>query len=403
VRRLAAFLAATVVVIALPAPVAAQSDPRAAEARGTLRILVIRATWGPRPGRTDVARQVLDDAAAYLGRVSFGQLNVQIDLTPWLPAYAEPLCHRPPTERSFFGRLGELAQDAAAGAGYDISSYRRFAYVLPDIVCGFGGLGVDREILLAHELALTESMDFVHELGHTFGLPHATGSRCARGCFILEYGDPFSPMGGGTDDFSAFEKLQLGWISSVRRVTATGKYEVDSIDRPSSEPQALVIPTDVGEYWLDHRVDSPPHLIVRVVRPNSEVNPRFLHTVYLGKADRRYAVRGVFTVERTRADGATAEFAFTWTDQQPPTRPRLEIVHRLPSNEPVFLLWKPSSDAGSGVRAYRIRVDGRVITEASGTDAVIPGLPHGRHTVGIEAIDRAGNRSRRATATVVAD
>lgn len=143
-------------------------------------------------------------------------------------------------------------------------------------------------------------------------------------------------------------------------------------------------------------------MIARVVRPNSDANPRFLHTVYLGKADRRYAVRGVFTVERTRLDGATAEFAFTWTDRQPPTRPRLDVVHRLPSDEPVFLLWTPSSDIGSGVRAYHIRVDGRIVAEASGTDAIIPGLARGRHTVGIEAVDRAGNRSRRATATVVA-
>ena len=61
-----------------------------------------------------------------------------------------------------------------------------------------------------------------HELGHTFGLPHAGASRCAATCPVDESGDPFSPMGEGFTDFSAYEKRQLGWLPEPLRSLETG-------------------------------------------------------------------------------------------------------------------------------------------------------------------------------------
>jgi Gametolysin peptidase M11 len=55
----------------------------------------------------------------------------------------------------------------------------------------------------------------VHELGHTYGLAHAGASECPL-CPILEQGDPFSPMGSGFVDFSAYEKHLLGWTGTRR-------------------------------------------------------------------------------------------------------------------------------------------------------------------------------------------
>jgi hypothetical protein len=231
-------------------------DPRAQEATGTLRILVIRATWGPKPEASWTPSPFADAAALY-ARSSFGKLRLAVEVTPWLVAYREPICPGEATPSSVFGRLGDDAQDAARGAGFDAATFARVVYVLPDRVCGFGGLGVGREVLLASAGGILDAIAFAHELGHTFGLPHANGSSCARGCRVFEYGDPLSPMGGGSTDFTALEKLKLRWISRVERGTRNGTYTVADIDAPSERPQALVVETAPAEFWLEHRRAEP--------------------------------------------------------------------------------------------------------------------------------------------------
>ena len=276
------------------ASAAVAPDPRAQDAVGDLRVLVIRATWGPRPaGGGD-----LSGAAAFYNRASFGRLRLKLDITPWLQAYKEPICPGGSGSRSAFGAVGELAQDAAAFAGYDLSAYGRIAYFLPDKTCNFAGMGVGREVFIATDGGLLDDQLFVHELGHTFGLPHATSSTCARGCRIIEYGDPLSPMGSGGADFSALEKLKLGWISAVQRVEGSGTYSVANIDEPSPTPRALVVPTAAGEYWIEHRAADPRGVIVRLVKPNDAIHPVYLRSIFLGEAQDRYVARGLFSVTR---------------------------------------------------------------------------------------------------------
>jgi Gametolysin peptidase M11 len=164
----------------------------------------------------------LSSAAAFYERASFGKLRLHVDVTPWLHAYGEPLCPGDASATSVFGRVGELAQQAAARAGYDVTSYKRIAYILPERTCSPAGLGVGREMFLAQDGGALDDMAFVHELGQTFGLPHAQRSDCARGCRIFEYGDPLSPMGSGGVDFTALEKLELGWISACSASNGAG-------------------------------------------------------------------------------------------------------------------------------------------------------------------------------------
>src|SRR6266542_1601394 len=228
-------------------------DPRWQDASGDVRVLAIRATWGPAPAATGD----LSGAAAFYRRASFGKLRLHVDVTPWLEAYDEPLCPGDASATSVFGRVGELAQQAAARAGYDVASYKRIAYILPERACSPAGLGVGREVFLAQDGGVLDDMAFVHELGHAFGLPHAQRSDCPRGCRVFEYGDPLSPMGSGGVDFSAPEKLKLGWISGVQRVERGGTYTVAEVDEPSTQPQALVVPTAAGEYWIERRSSAP--------------------------------------------------------------------------------------------------------------------------------------------------
>ena len=350
-------------------------DPRAQDAVGHLRVLVIRATWGPRPaGGGD-----LSGAAAFYNRASFGRLRLKLDITPWLQAYKEPVCPGGSGSRSTLGAVGELAQDAAAFAGYDLSAYGRIAYFLPDKTCNFAGMGVGREVFIATDGGLLDDQVFVHELGHTFGLPHATSSTCARGCRIIEYGDPLSPMGSGGADFIPLEKLELGWISAVQRVEGSGTYSVANIDEPSPTPQALVVPTAAGEYWIEHRAADPRGVIVRLVKPNDAIHPVYLRSIFLGEAQDRYVARGLFSVTR--------QSQFKWLDRKRPSMPRARALDH------AWLSWARSSDAGSGVAAYRVSLDGKLLATTTALGTALPALSHGGHRVAVVAVDRAGNRS----------
>jgi Gametolysin peptidase M11 len=353
-------------------------DPRWQEANGDLRVLVIRATWGPSPNPADNYA----GAEAFYRRASFGRLRMSIDLTPWLRAYSEPLCPGEATSKSIFGALGDRAQSAAAAAGYDLSLYRRLVYIVPEQTCALGGVGAGREVFLAQEGGALDYLTLVHELGHTFGLPHANASSCARGCRVFEYGDPMSPMGHGATDFTALEKLKLGWISNVRRVEASGTYTVADIDEPSSVPQALVVPTAAGEYWIEHRAAAPGEVVVRIVKPNDTLHPVYLRSIFIIRIEGRFVASGVFSV--------TPQFEFRWLDRKPPTMPRARALDH------AVLSWSRSWDTGSGLAGYRITIDGKLFTTTTRLNTALPFLAEGGHRLTVVAFDRAGNRSRPA-------
>ena len=228
---------------------------------GELRLLVIPLTWGPAVPSQQELRQAVDDADAFFDRASFGRASVTGTVTPAVTGFVvPPSCFAGANKDAGLGAVGLAARAAAARLGYDPSAYDRFVYVFPDRVCGSGGLGAGRDVLLAGEIG-----GLVHELGHTLRLPHAGRAACAT-CSIREYGDPESVMGQGGADFNAWEKAQLGWVTAVRRVTESGTYAVDPVDAPSERAQALVVPTGVGTLWIQHRLEPVPRVSIRVVK-----------------------------------------------------------------------------------------------------------------------------------------
>jgi len=246
-------------------------DPRWQEAVGEMHVLVIRATWGPAP----VGAGDLSGAAAFYNRASYGKLSLEIDVTSWLRAYDAPLCNSEPTPRSVFGRVGELAQEAAARAGYDAGSYGRIAYVLPERVCNIAGLGVGREVFLAQDGGVLDDFAFIHELGHTFGLAHAMGADCTNllRCALDDTGDVFSPMGSGMLDYSAYEKATLGWIAAPPRVTAPKQYVLAPPTARSKLAQALVFETQEGTWWVEYRATPFRGLVFRFVDVDNHSAP----------------------------------------------------------------------------------------------------------------------------------
>ena len=302
---------AAAALVALLASTAAASSGAAV---GELRVLVIRATWGPTPGSDDALRTELGHASTFFARSSYGKAAVTFEVTAWLRAYADArVC--PSTEdeederRSALGPISTLARAAARDAGYDVGAYGRVVFLLPEQVCGLPGLGVRGEVLLSNPES-TSWLGVVHELGHTLGLGHATSSRCAPGCPVAEYGDDLSPMGRGFADFSAWEKSRLGWLAGATVARRSGRYTIARIDAPSAQPQALVVRTRRGDFWVEHRL-VPNRIVVRYVQARTPAGGA-ARSILVPHAPRSFAVSGLVTIRRVavRGDAAVIDVRF---------------------------------------------------------------------------------------------
>jgi hypothetical protein len=230
---------------------------------GKQRVLTVLVSYGPRPFTRANVTAALSEAVAFVGRSSFGRVSLQTTTTPWLDGgAAEPSCAAS-SERMF-----APLRAVAANAGFQTSTYERVFYVVAGPDCGFHGIEFGNEVLIVRE---PDARLIVHELGHTFGLPHAGASAvCGAWCVTQEQGDLFSPMGIGFTDFSAYEKEQLGWIPRQPRVTRPGNYLVYPTTDRAIGRQALVIEAPEGEYWLEQRPGRTiPGMIVRLVNPET--------------------------------------------------------------------------------------------------------------------------------------
>ena len=256
--RVVGALGVTVLALALPRGAAAEA------AVGQHRVLAVLVTFdGTRPGTRAEVSQAFEQAAAFFRRSSFGRISLVTTVTPWLTGGAFPPACDAAAERMF----GPLRAIAAVG-GYRTSDYDRVIYIVSGPDCGFHGIESGPEVLIVHE---PDARLIVHELGHTFGLPHAGASAvCGTWCVTQEQGDLYSPMGSGFTDFSAYEKEQLGWIPHQPRITHGGRYVVYPTTARSLARQAIVIDAPDGEYWLEQRPGRPsPALIVRIVQRES--------------------------------------------------------------------------------------------------------------------------------------
>jgi hypothetical protein len=271
---------------------------------GKQRVLVVLATYGPRPFPRSEMEQALTEAGAFLRRSSYGRLSVDATVTPWLDAgFASPGCAGARTVLP--DALLAPVRAAARAAGYNLAAYDRVIYSISGSGCVFRGAAAGSEVLLTQE---PDMHTIVHELGHTWGLAHAAAAeRCSAFCVVEEEGDPFTPMGIGFGDFSAYEKELLGWIAPQPRVTKPGRYVIYPT-AVRTGLHALVLNTLDGQYWIEQRPDrATPALIVRVVHPE-EPNPPFApaSTLLLGPIrpghvtilpGQTFTVRGVFSVK----------------------------------------------------------------------------------------------------------
>jgi hypothetical protein len=252
-------LCAVIALLTLLVPHAA-----GAAARGEERVLIILATSGTKPYTRAEVETTAREAAAFFLKSSFGQLRLTIEVTPWIPAYAaNPGCGS--VNNLSLSDVVEPARRAASAAGYNPSSYDDVVYAIADNRCGFHGATFGHEVMLTRQPTVEL---LVHELGHTLGLGHAQTSNCKvtpSHCGVNETGDPFSPMGSGLLDFSAYEKTLLGWIPAQPHINAAKRYALAPPTTRSKLTQALVIDIEGGSWWIEYRAVPFRGLLVRFV------------------------------------------------------------------------------------------------------------------------------------------
>ena len=385
--------------------------PASGATLGEVRVLVILATWGPTPFTQEDAHRVLAETDAFFRESSGGRASLRTAVSGW---------HTLPRAR-FDDCSADFLTSAfrTLGGGPATDAFDRLVYVTPLVpACAFHGEADPTAVLLNGRLTRPLA---AHELGHTFGLGHASRWDCTPSCDVEEYGNGFSTMGGGAGDFNAFEKASLGWLGGVTRPATGGVHEIASIERAVAAPQALVVTTARSEFWFESRgvttpsylgdstqppgvlvlagpsVDGPesPYPRTNLLLPNPSGSRRFAY-----RPGEAFVDRGVFRVTVERHDASGAALRFEWLDRVRPTRP--VVTSARVRGRVVTLEWLAANDGRSGVASYTVIADGRVraqLERRAWTTRL--SLAPGTHRVSVVATDRAGNRSAAGTRRVV--
>ncbi|HXX86593.1 MAG TPA: Ig-like domain repeat protein, partial [Casimicrobiaceae bacterium] len=221
-----------------------------------------------------------DSVAAYYNEVSYGQqlLNITVACSTTVPAGCASntsvggwLLSGSSTPASCdFTTMGNLADQAATAAGYNIANYNNRFYVIPyNGACGWAGLAYIGAPYQAWSNGYNALWVYGHELGHNFTLWHAGGVNCSPQvlggtCSVSEYGDRFDIMGnnslaGQQMHFNAAQKAALNWIpgSSVKtHSSGTVTYTLSPLESPGQSTYAVKIPVAADTnrtYWIEYR------------------------------------------------------------------------------------------------------------------------------------------------------
>jgi hypothetical protein len=160
---------------------------------------------------------------------------------------------------------GTAARAKAQAVGVDLSVYDHVVHYFPRVsTCSFSGVGQ----LPGPYTWIKQggSQTIAHELGHNFGVHHASSYRCrldgvfvpvGGSCTSAEYGDVFDVMGTGYRHFSGYHKETLGFLeaANVQTVTESGSFELAPLEQPALGLQVLryQVPGTSDFYYVEYR------------------------------------------------------------------------------------------------------------------------------------------------------
>ncbi|MGH3134922.1 MAG: hypothetical protein ACRDPV_00325, partial [Gaiellaceae bacterium] len=244
-------------VFAATGGVQAAGEATAAAVTGTKSVAVLLFNFSnntAQPWTTSAVRGVVFDNAnsvdEYYRDASYGQLALSGDVFGWYTIDSS-------NAGCAYTTWANEARAKASAAGVSLSSYQYIVYAFPQASsCGWAGLaylpGTGSWINGAMTLRVVG-----HELGHNFGVHHASTLACSNGgspstftgiCTQSEYGDPFTVMGSAqTRHHNNWHRAQLGWIADTQTVSTSGTYLLTPAELTGT-PRILRVARGDGTY-----------------------------------------------------------------------------------------------------------------------------------------------------------
>lgn len=325
----------------------------------------------------------------------------------------------------------EAAKAKAQQSGADLSGYDNFMFVFPRTTsCSWSGsatvLGSDSWINGDLFAAITG-----HELGHNFGLHHASSRICkdssgvavfiSQNCTDSEYGNWNDIMGSfGPIHFNTFNMSRINYLnlSNTTTVTQSGSYVISPLGKTQTGVQAIRIPRDSKNFlYLEFRPQDPQNGVFMTsgssglgvyafIAPGYNTLSRSylldankdsnLVTLPIGQSitdsDKGFSIK----LTSQTADSAIVEVNFSGDpiqpDTTPPTTP-INLQATVQSATSAKLSWSPSTDDIS-VAGYDIYRDGIKIANTTQSSYVDQTLKSGsKYLFSVKAVDTSSNQS----------
>ena len=379
------------------------------------------------PWTTTAVRDVVFDSAgsvnAYYRDASYGQMSMTGDVFGWFTIDAAN------TGCDYTTWAGQ-ARSAASAAGVPLSNYQYTVFAFPQAAgCGWSGLaylpGTSSWINGAMNLRVVG-----HELGHNFGVHHASTLSCtgpvgavtwSTSCSASEYGDPFTIMGSASArHHNNWHRAQLGWLPA-QTVTTSGIYSLAPAELSTTTPRLLRVARGDGTYLnLEFRQPSAsfdtfssgdpvvngvsiriaPDLSSLVQSKLLDANPAtatFADAPFGAGLPFTDPLSGITVMPVSVSPGGASVSVQFASDTQSPTRPGT-LTATAQSSTSIRLAWSASSD-NVGVTGYAISRNGVTVTTVAGTSYTDTGLlASTTYTYEVRALDAVGNASTAATA-----
>jgi chitodextrinase len=385
-----------------------------------------RQPWTP----TAVSDLVFGDAAsvnAYYKEVSYASTSFTGSVFGWVTIPFDNSGCR-------YWDWGNAAQQAL---GVDPTKYNNIVYIWPEAMsCQWAGLGTifGKQSWINGYVSVRT---LAHELGHNLGVHHAGSEECTENgtrvtlstddnCTRLEYGDPFSVMGGSTRHWTNWNRAQLGWMPEMVTITKAGPYTVAPAEF-TVQPRLLRIARGDGTYFyvefrqpsgaFDNFPATDPAVngvLVRLAPDKTTVAPSALLDMTPATTTRNDAallvgqtfadpVSGVsVTTTAVTPDGATISVSFGGVAPPPdttaPSAPGTPAATATTTS--VSLTWTASTD-NVGVAGYRVSRDGVPVATVATAGYTDSGLtPATAYAYAVTAYDAAGNSSAATSLSV---